>query len=120
MSRQKRTSPILAKAEQRAIGLKNISAQLTLENSLSLEKYNSEIDRIRGQLATYNSLLAQIDVAQAELKENETLLKHMTEDMLIGVASKFGKNSYQYQLAGGTRRSERKRPSRTAKPAIAS
>ncbi len=42
----------------------------------------------------------------------------MSEDMLIGVASKYGKDSYEYKLAGGTRRSERKRPVRKPKPTI--
>ena len=32
--------------------------------------------------------------------------------MLTGVAAKFGKDSEQYQKAGGTKKSERRRPKR--------
>ncbi|MEH2215395.1 hypothetical protein [Nostoc sp.] len=32
-----------------------------------------------------------------------------SEKILLGVAYKFGKNSHEYQMAGGTRKSERKR-----------
>jgi hypothetical protein len=41
----------------------------------------------------------------------------MSEDMLIGVASKYGKDSYEYKLTGDTRRSDRKRPVRKPKSA---
>jgi hypothetical protein len=32
--------------------------------------------------------------------------------MLIAVAAKYGKDSYEYEMAGGIRKSERKRPTR--------
>ncbi|MHC5609462.1 MAG: hypothetical protein ACYTXA_00075 [Nostoc sp.] len=32
-----------------------------------------------------------------------------SEKILLGVAYKFGKNSHEYQMAGGTRKSDRKR-----------
>jgi hypothetical protein len=36
--------------------------------------------------------------------------------MLAGVSSKFGKNSDEYEKAGGTKKSERKKPVRKPKP----
>jgi len=39
----------------------------------------------------------------------------LSEDMLLAVAAKFGKDSPEYEMAGGVRRSERKRPTRKAK-----
>jgi len=115
MPKQTRSSPIITKAEQRAAGLKMIEGDLDFGNSLTLTKFTATIEENRTRLEAYNSLLAKVDVLQSELAEGETQLKHMTEDMLIGVASKFGKDSYEYKLAGGTRRSERKRPVRRAK-----
>ncbi|MBD2101827.1 hypothetical protein [Leptolyngbya sp. FACHB-261] len=99
-------------------GLKMISEELELEKSLTLGSFTTSIEQIRTRLKAYNSLLAQIDVAQAELVEEEKRLKHMTSDMLTGVASKYGKDSYEYKLAGGTRRSERKRPVHKSKPVL--
>ncbi len=88
---------------------------LELSNSLSLENYVATIEQIRSKLEGYNSLLAKVNVARADLFEGEKQLQYMSEDMLIGVASKYGKDSYEYKLAGGTRRSERKRPVRKPK-----
>ena len=115
MARQKRSSRVIEKAQQRAAGLKMISENLEVGNSLTLESFSATIEQIRSKLEAYNSLLAKVNVIQADLVEGETQLKHMTEDMLIGVASKYGKDSYEYKLAGGTRRSERKRPVRKPK-----
>ncbi|MGJ3254523.1 MAG: hypothetical protein ACFE0J_25825 [Elainellaceae cyanobacterium] len=115
MPRQKRGSQVLEDAQQRAINLKTIDANLELNESLTLGNFNAEIERLRTRLEAYNSLLSQIDVAQAAIAEGEQRLKHLTSDMLIGVASKYGKDSYEYKMAGGTRRSERKRPVRKPK-----
>jgi hypothetical protein len=115
MARQKRSSRVIEKAQQRAAGLKTIGSKLELSNSLTLENYVATIEQIRSKLEGYNSLLAKVNVARADLFEGEKQLQYMSEDMLIGVASKYGKDSYEYKLAGGTRRSERKRPVRKPK-----
>jgi len=120
MPRQNRSSRIVEKAQQRAAGLKTIATKLELGNSLTLENYIATIEQTRSKLDAYSSMLAKIDVAQAELVADEKQLQHMTEDMLIGVASKYGKDSYEYKLAGGTRRSERKRPVRKSKTTASS
>lgn len=115
MARPKRSSRVVEKAQQRAAGLKTIDTNLELSNSLTLENYTAAIEQIRSKLEAYNSMLAKVNVVRSELFEGEKQLQHMSEDMLIGVASKYGKDSYEYKLAGGTRRSERKRPVRKSK-----
>jgi hypothetical protein len=45
----------------------------------------------------------------AEIEALEKTLNEMTERMLIGVAFKFGKDSREYEMAGGVRKSERVR-----------
>jgi len=120
MARQTRSSQVVLKAEQRVAGLKMIDPNLEVGESLTLEKFTTSIEQLRAKLETYNSLLAKVDVVKTDLNADETQLKHMIEDMLIGVASKYGKDSYEYKLAGGTRRSERKRPVRKPKTTTAS
>ncbi|BAY60611.1 hypothetical protein NIES22_06700 [Calothrix brevissima NIES-22] len=44
--------------------------------------------------------------------ENEKRLAEFCERMLTGVASKYGRNSDEYQMAGGVRKSDRKRNTR--------
>lgn len=120
MPRQNRRSRAIEKAEQRAAGLKMIGSSLDLENPLPLTTFVETINQLRGKLEAYNSLLAKVNVLQADLTAGETQLKQMTEDMLIKVAARYGKDSYEYKLAGGTRRSERKRPMRQPKAIAAS
>ena len=46
------------------------------------------------------------------LKEKERLLRSFTERMLTRVVAKYDKDSEQYQKAGGTKKSDRKRRKR--------
>jgi hypothetical protein len=55
------------------------------------------------------------DAAYTAMLEAEKSLQYLTEHMLIGVAWKYGKNSSEYEMAGGIRKSDRKRPMRKAK-----
>jgi len=55
----------------------------------------------------------------SSLKEKEKLLRAFSERMLTGVAAKFGKDSEQYQKAGGTRTSERRRHKRKIAKVVA-
>jgi hypothetical protein len=63
-------------------------------------------------MEAYNTQLSLADSLSSNLKEKEKLLRSFTERMLTGVAAKFGKDSEQYQKAGGTKKSERKKPKR--------
>jgi hypothetical protein len=118
MPRQKRSSKVLEDAQQRAVNLKTIDANLELNPSLTLGNFSAEIEQLQVQLDAYNSLLTQIDVAKSEISESEQRLKHLSTDMLTGVATKYGRDSYEYKMAGGTRRSERKRPIRKLKVSL--
>ncbi|WP_238845779.1 hypothetical protein [Nostoc edaphicum] len=50
-----------------------------------------------------------------QILENEEDLADYPEKILRGIAYKFGNNSYEYQMAGGTRKSARKRIVRQSK-----
>jgi hypothetical protein len=118
MPRRIRGSKVIEQAEQRAINIKMISPTVELGSARSLESYVQSIEHLRRRLESYNSLLAQVDVAQAELLEREKALNRLTSDVLTDIASKYGKDSYEYHLAGGTRRSDRKRPIRKSQTTI--
>jgi uncharacterized protein YukE len=113
--RQRRGSQVLEDAQQRMIDLKTIGSKLEFNPKLTLGNFDAEIEQFRAELEAYNRLLAQLDAARTQLLEREKNLKNMTTDLLTGVASQFGKDSSEYQMAGGTRRSERKRPVRKSK-----
>ena len=112
MARPKKTSPAIKKAQQRLSALLSIDSNLDLGNDLTSAAYKAEIVKAQALLDTYNTLLSQTDGALNAFIVVEKGLKDLSERMLSGVAVKFGKDSAQYEMAGGVRKSERKRPVR--------
>lgn len=112
MARSKRSSKVLDKAERRIAAIKSISATLDLGNGYTVNSFNTIIEATRNKLSDYNSSLSTVDAAQTALVETEKKLMEVTEHILLSVAAKYGKNSYEYEMAGGIRKSERKRPVR--------
>jgi uncharacterized protein YoxC len=115
MPRLKRSSSVLNNAERRAAALKSISPSLDLGNGLTLESFSKLIQDMQNKLEAYNMALSAVDAAHSKVEELERSLRSLSEHMLLGVAAKYGKNSLEYTMAGGTRRSDRKRPVRKAK-----
>jgi hypothetical protein len=48
-----------------------------------------------------------IDSSKSEIDQLEKNLSELGERMLIGIAFKYGKDSREYEMAGGVRKSER-------------
>lgn len=109
MARRKKESSTLAKAERRLSGMKSISEKLDLGNGLSTVSYEKDIVALRKEIAEYNTLLSKADAAANRVKQAEKELSGLTSKMLIGVALKYGKDSSEYEMAGGTRKSEQRR-----------
>ncbi|MGF2033741.1 MAG: hypothetical protein RMZ43_000165 [Nostoc sp. CmiVER01] len=111
MSRQKRTYRVLEKAEFRTAGLKAIDPTMNFGDGRNLESMTQLIEQYRTKIDAYNTALAVIDSSKAEMDELDRTLSNLTEKMLLGVAFKYGKDSYEYQMAGGVRKSDRIRKS---------
>ena len=110
--RKKQSSAVLEKAQTRLASLKSIDGALDLGNGLTIEMFNQLVETGRQKLETYNTALSTVDQAYTAVADSEKVLAEWTERMLLGVAGKYGKNSDEYKMAGGTRRVERKRPKR--------
>lgn len=121
MARRKRTSDALTRAQTRSASLKSIADPLDLGNGLTTETYDAAIAATEGLLNSYNTKLSEIDGLQNQLDQSETELDDLSTRMLAAAGVKFGKDSDEYEKAGGTKTSERARPARTraAKPADA-
>lgn len=119
MARPKRSSATLQKAEQREAGLQSISPTLDLGNALTLETYSDLINTLRSQIADYNSALANLDDQSRQIKDTELKLRNLSEQMLLGVAAKYGKDSREYGKAGGVPKGERRRPTQKKSGAMA-
>ena len=115
MSRRKRTSRILEKAELRSAGLKSIVPSIKFDENYSLEKLISSIEQLRNKLDVYNTALSVVDSSKTEIEEMEKNLSQLCEKMLMVVAIKYGKDSREYEMAGGVRNSDRIRKIRSSR-----
>lgn len=109
MARSKRSSKDLELAERRLAGITSISSSLDLGGGLTVASYRSRIEGVKSKLETYNQLLSKVDAALNEVVDGEKSLRDTSERMLAGVGSKYGKDSDEYEKAGGKKKSERKR-----------
>lgn len=109
MTQRKRNSIALNKAERRIEGMQTINSQLDFSNGFSIATYNTKVIELREKLAAYNQAQTIVDKTHNALIEAERELNTYTEQMLLNVASRYGKNSDEYEMAGGTRRSDRKK-----------
>jgi|SRR3972149_850027 len=108
MAFKKRTSPVLDKAVTRATSISAITAPLDLGGGLTLAAYQTQIANVRTKLDAYNALLSSVDSAGDQVDDLERSLADLSERMLAGVGTQFGKDSPEYEAAGGTRKSDHK------------
>jgi uncharacterized protein YukE len=112
MARSKKTVTHYDVAVTRLSAVKSIDAKLDLGNGINVEVYERQINDLRDKLNAYNTMLSQVDAQLNEINELDKVLRDYSERMLAGIASKYGKNSNEYEQAGGKKKSERKRPSK--------
>ena len=109
MARHKRTSPVVEKAYLRAVSLKSIDSALDLNGGMTLAAYEAEISAVRATLDLYNTKLSELDGILNGLQAQEKALNISSSRMLAAVGVAYGKDSSEYEQAGGTRTSERAR-----------
>lgn len=109
MPRRKTSSRTFQLAIKRLASVQSIDPNFDLGNGLNANEYQNAINEVRQALDEYNTCLATVDDKHNTLKGKEKALDDWNERILVGVAAKFGKNSSQYEQAGGIRKSERKR-----------
>ncbi|MDZ8030900.1 hypothetical protein [Nostoc sp. DedSLP04] len=120
MTQRKRNSMSLTKAERRIEGMQTINPELDFSNGFSIATYNTKVVELREKLAAYNQAQAVVNKTHNALIEAERELNTYSEQMLLNVASHYGKNSDEYEMAGGTRRSDRKKPRPVVNQTVAS
>lgn len=111
MPRQRRTSRMLVKAQLRSAGLKAINPNMDFGDNCNLNNMTQLMEQLRTKIEAYNTALAVIDATRTEIGELEKSLGQISERLLLGVALKYGKDSAEYEMAGGVRKSDRVRKS---------
>lgn len=99
----------LEKGITRLAAVKSIDTALDLGNNITVVNYETQITSLQSKLATYNTALSTIDDLYNECIAQIDVIKDWNERILTGVATKYGKNSSQYEMAGGVKKSERKK-----------
>jgi len=109
MARRKRNSSVLERAERRIESLQSINVELDFGQGVTVEAYNANINDLRSKLAAYNTALSSIDKLTDDVKNAEQVVLAMSEKMLMGVGSRYGKTSQEYEMACGVRRRKNSR-----------
>ncbi len=99
----------LEKGITRLAAVKSIDAALDLGNDISVPNYETQVNLLSKKLSVYNTALSTIDDLYNECIAQINVIKDWNERILTGVATKYGKNSSQYEMAGGRKKSERKK-----------
>jgi DNA repair ATPase RecN len=110
--KNQRTSNALTKVDARLSGLKTINPALDFGQNRSVTGLNQLAEKLRSKLARYNDTIAALEASSNELKELEKQATELSSQMLQGVGFEYGQDSYEYELAGGVRTSDRVRKSR--------
>lgn len=116
MAYKRKTSQVIADAQHRAVNLKSISTTLDLGNGLTLAAYNAKISLTQTALDAYNVQLAKADGLGNDFKAGEKEMRTLSARMLAAVGVKYGKDSNEYEMAGGTRSSEIERKKKPEEP----
>lgn len=109
MARLKRTSAVLEAARKRLAGLKGITPKANLGPTLTDTIYEAKIDAVSAQLDAYNQKIAELDQMQNDLQAAEAELNDLNRRILSAGEAQYGPDSNEYEMLGGTRKSERKK-----------
>ena len=107
MTRKKKSSAVLEKTEERMIGFRSIDANLNFDDSINLTHLTNLTTQLRDQVNQYNMLLAALDTAKGDMEILEKSIREISERMVSGIAFRYGKDSREYEMAGGVRKSDR-------------
>ncbi|MER3432171.1 MAG: hypothetical protein C4288_01750 [Leptolyngbya sp. ERB_1_1] len=111
MSRSQRNSRILEKAQLRALKLRAIDSEMDFGLNRNMNTLTDQIEKLQAKLNYYNNLINLLDASKLEIDHLERDLGDLIDQMLNGVSARYGNDSREYEMAGGTRKSDRIRKS---------
>ena len=112
MARKRRTSAVLETTRQRLAGLKQINPAPDFGGNLNAAGGQALSADCAGELDSYNQNVAALDEQQNVVDTKENTANDWNKRVLAAVGAKYGTDSSEYEMVGGTRLSERKRTSR--------
>ena len=119
MARQRKmVSARVSDAEARLANLKSIDPALNMGTGLTIAAFQTAISDSRTAVDVYNQTLALADSQANDIVQKDKIVQDISVRMLAAVGAKYGYDSDEYEQAGGTRKSERAKPVRSAKPKL--
>ncbi len=112
MARKKRGSRTLENAQKRLDGIQAVNTKLNAGAGFTAAGYLKLISELRADISNYNIALSNLDELTNRVADKEKVVAEYSERMLLGVAAQYGKDSHEYEKAGGVRKRDRKRPAR--------
>lgn len=76
---------------------------------MTVQSFGADIEALYNKQKQYNPLRSSVDQIYNELLATTKSLAEKSERMLNAVAVVYGRNSSEYEMAGGNRRAERRR-----------
>lgn len=110
--RRKSETPAMSDAEQKIAGMKSIDPRLDLGNGVTLAQHEAALAACRAALEDYNSSLAISDEKHNVFHALEKVVIANNKKILPAVGLRYGTDSNEYEMVGGKRESERKRPAK--------
>jgi CII-binding regulator of phage lambda lysogenization HflD len=105
MTTKTRESKALEKAEARIKGMQDSGTSIDLGNGISLENYAAKTLALRKRVDAYNAQVKALEEERQNILKDEKELNDFSEHVLLGVGAVYGKQSKQYEEAGGSRKS---------------
>lgn len=115
---QKRRSTTLEKAQERLRGLQAVHPELNLGNGLSLQDYANLLADADIRLQAHNQALAEADRTRIEFAQTEATVSALSSRILSAVAAMYGRDSKEYEMAGGKIRSSKRITKPAAEPIV--
>jgi len=112
MARKRRTSAPLETTRQRLAGLMQIGSNPDFGGNLNAAGGQAIVTDLTDELAGYNQDNAALEERQNLIDRKEDGASNWNKSILAAVGAKFGTDSDEYEMVGGTRTSERKRSPR--------
>jgi hypothetical protein len=103
------TSKTLETAHRRMLGLRYLDPEMNFGKGLSVPDFTDQVETMKAKLDAYNEMVNALKQERESLDAIEKTLRGTSERILGAVGSLYGKESDEYEVAGGVKRGKRSR-----------
>jgi hypothetical protein len=109
MAYKRRDSKVFSEGEVSVTEFESVDPAMDFGGDAKLSNLKDLLVKGKTLQTTYNEALTKIDPMVNELNQTEKDIKKMKSRLKQGVGTRYGKDSSEYEMVGGTRTSEKKK-----------